>query len=99
MHDSESIQIALTEIRERLDAIDDRLEDLGRTRHKSLEWVGQLAEQLRGLDAFREEVRRSFEPLFAKLESMDEIVRILRHATADVARRVERIERSRDAAA
>ncbi len=76
----------------RLDAIDQKLTTMAATRQKTLEWMGQLSEQVRSLDDFREEVRQSLEPLFAKLESIDEVMRILRHATSDVSRRMEQLE-------
>ncbi|MBC7794801.1 MAG: hypothetical protein H7Z43_13940, partial [Clostridia bacterium] len=49
-------------------------------------------QQIESLDEFREEVRASFEPLLHKLGDIDEVMRILRHATSDVARRVEVLE-------
>ena len=83
----------------RLDAIDSKLDSLVMSRRKSMEWIGQLSEHIRSLDNFREEVRATLEPLYAKLESMDEGMRVLRHATSDVSRRIEHLEVPRAAAA
>ena len=91
MADSELLT-ALRRIETRLDAMDAKLEELTRARNKSLEWIGQLSEQIRSLDVFREEVRASFEPIVGKLDRLDEISRILRHATSDVSRRIETLE-------
>lgn len=82
----------LDKISDRLDAIDHKLQTMQSSRKKSMEWIGQLSEHVRSLDAFREEVRTTLEPLFGKLETIDELMRILRHATSDVARRVESLE-------
>lgn len=82
----------LRRIESRLDGVDSKLEELTRARGKSLEWIGQLSEHIESLDAFREEVRASFEPLSHQLDRLDEISRILRHATSDVSRRVESLE-------
>jgi hypothetical protein len=87
----------LDRISNRLDAIDTKLAALHMSRKKSMEWIGQLSEHVRSLDAFREEVRQTLEPLFGKLEGIDELMRILRHATSDVARRVENLEERRKA--
>jgi hypothetical protein len=89
MSDFESI---LDRISSRLDAIDQKLSTMQSSRKKSMEWIGQLSEHVRSLDAFREEVRQTLEPLCGKLETIDELMRILRHATSDVARRVESLE-------
>ena len=72
--------------------MDRKLDGLSKTRHKSLEWVSVLSEQVQSLDAFREEVRASFEPVLGKLSNLDDVLRILRHATSDVSRRVDRLE-------
>jgi uncharacterized coiled-coil DUF342 family protein len=88
----EDLHRLLAKIDRRLDAIDDKLESLTQNRNKSLEWIGQLGEQINSLDAFREEVRASFEPVLNKLGDIDDVMRILRSATSDVARRVEKIE-------
>jgi len=79
---------ALLRIEARLDAIDQKLAAVSASPRKAMEWIGQLAEQVRSLDSFREEVRASLEPLFHKLESLDDVLRIVHHATSDVARRV-----------
>ncbi len=94
-----NIAAALETIMTRLDTIDGRLAALVRTRKKTLEWMAQLSEQVTSLDAFREEVRASLEPLFCKLEGLDDLLRILRHATSDVSRRVESLEGERRAQA
>lgn len=91
---TQNIEEVLARLESRLEAIDQKLDAVNTAKHKSFEWIGQLSEQIRSLDAFREEVRASFEPLMAKLESMDEVVRIMRHATSDVARRVETLEQT-----
>ena len=78
---------------ERLDMIDERLGHLSAQRQKALEWVGTLSDHINSLDAFREEVRATLEPLFGKLQNMDDVMRIMRHATSDVSRRIESIER------
>lgn len=77
----------------RLDGIDKKLDTVAKTRHKSMEWIATLSEQIESLDEFREEVRASFEPFVRKLDGIDEVMRILRHATSDVSRRMESIER------
>jgi chromosome segregation ATPase len=82
----------LSRLEARLLAIDEKLQNLSKARNKSMEWIGTLSEHVRSLDEFREEVRATFEPLLAKLESIEEVVRILRHATSDVSRRVQEIE-------
>lgn len=78
----------------RLDAIDRKLESLQQGRRKPMEWIATLSEHVRSLDAFREEVRASYEPLLAKLDNIDDILRILRHATSDMSRRVESLEQA-----
>ena len=83
---------ALERIEQRLDAVDAKLETVTRTRLKSMEWIATLSEHIRSLDEFREEVRASFEPLIGKLDNLDEVTRILRHATNDVSRRIDTIE-------
>jgi len=88
----------LAAIAARLDAIDAKLDAMASSRRKSMEWIGQLSEHIRSLDSFREEVRATLEPLFAKLENMDEGMRVLRHATSDVSRRLESFERPKKAA-
>ena len=79
----------------RLTAIDEKLTTLTKSRNKSMEWIGMLSEHIESLDEFREEVRASFEPILGKLDNLDEVIRILRHATSDVSRRVERLQRQR----
>ncbi|OGQ90038.1 MAG: hypothetical protein A2289_13650 [Deltaproteobacteria bacterium RIFOXYA12_FULL_58_15] len=80
---------------DRLIAMDKKLDQLVATRRKSLEWLSMMSEQVQSLDAFREEVRASLEPLFSKLQNIDDFIRILSHATSDVSRRVEEIESSK----
>jgi chromosome segregation ATPase len=92
MHDVADLNDTLTRIELRLTAIEKKIDGLSTSPRKAMEWMGQLAEQVRSLDSFREEVRASLEPLFQKLESLDDVLRILRHATSDVARRVETLE-------
>ena len=77
----------------RLEGIDKKLDAVAKARHKSMEWIATLSEQIESLDQFREEVRAAFEPFVRKLDGIDEVMRILRHATSDVSRRVEGIER------
>ncbi len=88
----------LATIAERLDAIDAKLDTIAMSRKKSMEWIAQMSEHIRSLDSFREEVRVTLEPLFAKLENMDEGLRVMRHATSDVSRRMEALERPKQAA-
>lgn len=90
-----SVQATLARIETRLDAIDQKLESLTMARRKSMEWIAQLSEHIGSLDNFREEVRASLEPLFTKIESVEDNLRILRHATSDVSRRVDGIEGQR----
>jgi len=92
MQEAAQIAEALLRIEARLDAIDQKLAAVSASPRKAMEWIGQLAEQVRSLDSFREEVRASLEPLFHKLESLDDVLRIVHHATSDVARRVETLE-------
>ena len=91
MAETDVMQV-LGRIEERLDAMDDKLQALTRGRSKALDWIGQLSEQIESLDEFREEVRACFEPIVGKLERLDEISRVLRHATADVSRRIDSLE-------
>jgi chromosome segregation ATPase len=91
---NESLEL-LRRVEARLEEIDNKLDRVTQSRHKSLEWMATLSEHVQSLDAFREEVRASFEPLLAKLQDIDEVMRIMRHATADVARRVTEIEQRR----
>ncbi len=90
------LQSALGRIEARLDAIDQKLESLSMGRRKSMEWIAQLSQQIGSLDSFREEVRASLEPLFDKIEVVEDNLRILRHATSDVSRRVEQIDGQRE---
>lgn len=83
---------ALHRIESRLEGFESKLQELGRGRGKALEWVGRLSEHIASLDAFREEVRASFEPISHQLDRLEEVSRILRHATSDVSRRVESLE-------
>lgn len=90
-----TLETILSRLDERLNAMDAKLDTIGRSRHKSMEWIATLSEHIESLDQFREEVRASFEPLIGKLDNLDEVLRILRHATSDVSRRIDRIERAR----
>ena len=92
MDESNTAQM-LMRIEDRLDRIEGMAESMRSSSRKSLEWVATLSEHIRSLDEFREEARASFEPLVEKLDCTDEILRILRHATVDVSRRIERLER------
>ncbi len=96
MNGSVNLDIYLRRLDQRLDAIDKKLDALTRNRGKSLEWIATLSEHIESLDEFREEVRATFEPFVGKLDNMDDVMRILRHATADVSRRIESIERGKD---
>jgi chromosome segregation ATPase len=86
------VAAAVTRIESRLDSLDSKLDQMMTTRRKSMEWIAQMSRQVQSLDEFREEVRASLEPLFDKLRDLDDVIRILRHATSDVSRRVEAIE-------
>ena len=94
MKDDQMIVDVLSRIEGRLDEIEIKLDSMRNGNRKSLEWIGMLSEHIRDLDSFREEVRASFEPLCGKLDNIDEVVRILRHATVDISRRVETVERA-----
>ena len=94
MKDDQMIVDVLGRIEGRLDEIEIKLDSMRNGNRKSLEWIGMLSEHIRDLDSFREEVRASFEPLCGKLDNIDEDVRILRHATVDISRRVETVERA-----
>lgn len=94
MNEDQATLNVLSRIEGRLDEIEIKLDSLRNGNRKSLEWIGMLSEHIRDLDAFREEVRASFEPLCGKLDNIDEVVRILRHATVDISRRVETVERA-----
>ena len=76
----------------RLAAIEQKLDTVRTTNRKSHEWIGTLAQHIQRLDQFRDEVRASFEPFSDKLGCQDEVLRILRHATADVSRRIDNVE-------
>ena len=93
MSDTDAMKDLLSKIDRRLDALDGRLDVMMRTRNKSMEWIATLSDHIASLDAFREEVRATFEPFVRKLDNLDDVMRILRHATSDVSRRIERIER------
>ena len=93
MNDDQKVIDVLGRIEGRLDEIEIKLDTMRNGNRKSLEWIGMLSEHIRDLDSFREEVRASFEPLCGKLDNIDEVVRILRHATVDISRRVETVER------
>ena len=84
----------LARLETRLDQIEMKLDNIRISNRKSLEWIGMLSEHIRSLDEFREEVRASFEPMIGKLDNIDEVTRILRHATVDLSRRVEHVERA-----
>jgi len=86
----------LERLDQRLETIDEKLNQIKGSRKKSMEWIGQLAEHIRSLDDFREEVRASFEPIRNKLDGIDEVMRIMRHATNDVCRRIDHIETDKD---
>lgn len=88
---------ALEGIQRRLDEIDGKLDRLHLGKRKSMEWIAVMSEHIGTLNAFREEVRASLEPLFSKLDAFDEKLRILRHATSDVSRRIESLEITRKA--
>ncbi len=79
-------------LEQRLESIDTKLDGMKTSRRKSMEWIATMNEQVRSLDEFREEVRASFEPLLGKLRDLDEVMRIMRHATSDVARRITELE-------
>ena len=95
MSEPQAISDVLSRLEERLAHMEQKIDAISQTRTKSFEWIAQLSEHVSSLDDFREEVRASLEPLFYKLENLDEIIRILRHATSDVSRRVERLEPTR----
>ena len=87
---------ALNELTEtlnrRLDAIEAKIDVMNGASRKGLEWIGMLSEHIESLDEFRDEVRASLEPLAMKLYNLDEVMRIMRHATVDVSRRGENLE-------
>jgi chromosome segregation ATPase len=87
----------LRRVEARLEEIDKKLDRVSQSRNKSMEWMATLSEHVQSLDAFREEVRGTFEPLLTKLQDIDDVMRIMRHATADVARRVSDLEHRRKA--
>jgi hypothetical protein len=89
-----SLDDFLSRLETKLVTIDEKLQTLAKGRNKSMEWIATLSEHVRSLDEFREEVRSTFEPLIAKLDGIDEVVRILRHATSDVSRRVQEMEQT-----
>lgn len=93
MNGANSLDIFVRRLDERLDGIDKKLDALTRTRGKSLEWIATLSEHIESLNEFREEVRATFEPFVRKLDNLDEVMRILRHATSDVSRRLGDLER------
>jgi len=76
----------------RLCEIERKVESVRNQSRKSMEWIGMLSEHIHSLDSFRVEVRESFEPISDKLGCIDDVVRILRHATADVSRRIGNVE-------
>jgi hypothetical protein len=88
-------QAVLERIEARLDAVDKKVETMAMSWRKAMEWIAQMGEHVRSLDDFREEVRAGLEPLFMKLDNVDEVMRIIRHATSDVSRRVEEMEGKR----
>jgi chromosome segregation ATPase len=92
MDDCHSLEATLTRIEDRLESLERKIDTISASPRKAVEWIGQLSEQVRSLDLFREEVRATLEPLYHKLESLDEVLLILRHATSDVSRRVEYLE-------
>ena len=89
------LQVTLERIEARLTAIDTKVETMSASWRKAIEWIAQMGEHVQSLDVFREEVRASLEPLFMKLDNVDEVMRIMRHATNDVSRRLEDIEGAR----
>jgi len=86
---------SLSRLEARLDDIDRKVETMSTTWRKAMEWIAQMGEHVQSLDDFREEVRASLEPLFSKLDNVDEIMRIMRHATSDVSRRIDLLESDR----
>lgn len=91
MNTETDLHAILTRIEERLVGVEAKLDQLSHARRKSLEWIGQLSEHVDSLDAFREEVRATVEPIFSKLENLDDSLCVLRHATSDVSRRIEQL--------
>lgn len=75
--------------------MDKKLDALMMAKRKSLEWIATLSEQVGSLDAFREEMRASLEPLFCKIDQVDDSMRLLKHATSDISKRVEGLETTR----
>ncbi len=92
---SNTTENILDRLEKRLAAMDAKLDTLSASRGKSMEWIGVLSQHVESLDRFREEVRATFEPISRKLDAMDEVIRIMRHATSDVSRKVEDIEKRR----
>ena len=92
MMTAKDLVASVERIEKRLDTIDDKLDQFIASRRKSLQWIETMSQHVQSLDMFREEVRGSLEPLFSKLQNLDDLIRIMRHATADVSRRVEEME-------
>ena len=89
------LQATLEGLEGRLDALDKKIDTMSVTWRKAMEWIGQMGEHVQSLDDFREEVRASLEPLFQKLDNVDDVMLILRHATSDISRRMDEVEQKR----
>jgi chromosome segregation ATPase len=92
MQPKNPLEDTLERIEKQLQHMEEKIDALGTARKKSMEWIGVLSEQIQSLDVFREEVRASYEALASKLDGIEEWMRILKHATSDVSRRVEELE-------
>ena len=88
------LQLTLEGVCARLDAIDKKVETMSASWRKAMEWIGQMGEHVRSLDDFREEVRASLEPLFNKLDNVDDVMRIMRHACRGASKRSSRCDAS-----
>ena len=88
----EIIQV-LERIEARLNRIEETVQGVRMSTRKSMEWIGTLSEHMSAFDIFRDEVRSTLEPVMNKLDCNDEGLRILRHATVDVSRRIELLEK------
>lgn len=90
---NQAVAEALQRLEARLEEMNGKMDTLILARRKFMEWMANHSQQIDSLDSFREEVRATFEPLVGKLRNVDDIQRVLRHATSDLSRRMETLER------
>ncbi|MCK5689171.1 hypothetical protein KAI87_07870 [Myxococcota bacterium] len=86
------MHLFLERLESRLDGIENKIDGLSGSWRKSMQWLGMLSEHVQSHETFRDEVRESLEPLFRQLENFDDSIRVMRHATSDVSRRMEEME-------